>query len=324
MTESRIRELLSEAMTDAGRAVDLDLVANRVRARRRAKRAVAGACVLGLAVVGVVIATAPSSTPRSDRLVTDPTPTQAPTQQVTVGGLTFPVPAGWTEAKPLCWPTDRTVVVGYWMRSCPASPGGEPGVTAVRLAPDYGPQSYGGAQGTRFVWKGQPAWLAQDQTAGETTVRLTLPWLNATISAQSPDPAEARQLVETAEPHPQTDLAVPSSAASVHLESFTGHDGDGQDRSRTITNPADVRRLLTDLRSLTVTDSPGEACDETIFEQQSVTITVHAAPDVERTYRARFPCGQVDGGTGVAGLIKNSTLLNDVRRLVPNSGLATG
>lgn len=321
MTENRLRQLMAEAMADVGQPVRLDLIAEHSSARRRATRI--GATVAGLGVIGasVAILMATTSKPTTARLLTDSTPPPTAIEQVRVEGVSFPVPPGWAQAPPACFARDRTVVVGFWTGSCPGRFGGGPVASTVRLAPYFAPQNYGGAQGVRFDWKGQPAWLHQEHQGGATVFTLTLPWLNATISSQSADPTTARQLLDTAVPHPQSDLGVPATADSVLLQSFTGHDGDGQDRSRTITSPVEVNRLLTQLRSLPVTTSEAQACDETVFDQQSVTITIRARPAPDRTYRARFSCGQVEGGTGVAALISNGSLLDNIRRLVPNSGL---
>jgi hypothetical protein len=317
--EDRLSELLHQAAAPSALGVSFEEVTRRAR-RRRVVRAIASTSAVVAVVAGVAAVVVALPDASGQRLATGPPPTAraAAPQSVSFQGITFTLPRGWSVAKPSCGPlAEDTVVVGTWSGLCPYVPPRP--ATAVRLTSVYGP---GGAQswpGRRTVWQGQPAWVAGQTSEGVTTVTLTLPWLNAAVAAQSADPAKARALLDRVSARSSTGLQVPQRASSVFIQSLAGRDGDGQQRNATVTAPADVRRLLADLRALPPLTSPTRACDGSWWPSTAL-LTVHS-PQGVRTYAARFDsCGLVVAGTGSAAAVSQQ-LLSDVKRLVPNSGL---
>jgi hypothetical protein len=166
---------------------------------------------------------------------------------------------------------------------------------------------------------GQPAWTSERKDGATTIVTLALPWANALVTAQSPGARTAHALLQRVSVRVTASLDVASSATSVFIQSLAGHDGDGLQRNVRITAQSDVRRLLTELRSLPVVTASSEACGGS-WPTDTALVTVQTANGTH-TYAARFDaCGLVVGGTGVAAR-SSATLLADIRRLVPNSGL---
>jgi hypothetical protein len=244
--------------------------------------------------------------------------------RVTFEGVVFTLPTGWTLARPRCgWPANKTVVIDYQngpVPFCPAMSRPARLPTAVTLTTVYGPQYADGWAGRRMTWHGQPAWLAVQTNQGATTVTLTLPWLNATVVAESPSREHAWAMLGHLAVHLVPGLAVPSHVSSIFIQSLAGRDGDGLMRNATITRSADVRQLLADLRSLPPAASAQAACDGSWWPGTAL-LTVHPRRGPARTYAAQFgSCSQVIAGTGTA-TEDTPQLLADVRRLVPNSGL---
>jgi hypothetical protein len=232
-------------------------------------------------------------------------------------GITIALPTGWTVARPHCGPpANDTLVIGRWTGSCPAGPGHQV-TTGVSLTSLYGRQFALNWPGHRLIWRGQPAWLARQSEHGTTIETLTLPWLNAVVATQSGDAARARSLLGLATARPEPGLAVPARASSVFIQSLAGRDRDHRHRDADITNPREVRRLLSDLRNLPLVTSPARACNGSWWPNTAI-LSVHAV-DHTRTYVARFDrCGLVIAGTGSAGET-SQRLESDVKRVLPNS-----
>ena len=260
-----------------------------------------------------------------------PTPsnslTASPASQqivVRVNGLEYPVPSGWSRATLFCaGPQQHTVNVEATPggASCPVTQRPKPPPTAVTILEQYRPQSYGGSvRGSRLTWMGQPAWTASYRAEGATTVILSLPWLNATVEAQSTDADEAHRLAFGGRPEVPEQLVPSTTVTSVSVQPWP-HAGDGVANFRTLRLPEDVMTIVNDLRLLAVTTDPRKACDAVAFDHLSANITLISRGHASRTYQARFDCGLIIGGTGKAGLIGTSPLRRDLRRLVPNSGL---
>lgn len=242
-------------------------------------------------------------------------PPSAAAKQVGFQGVSFTLPSGWRQVRPGCGIEDKTVSTGVWTGSCPVNAGSR--ATAVSMTAVFGRQFALSWPGHRITWHGQPAWLARHRDAGMSGVRLTLPLLNASVLAQSPEPARARRLLDNLHVQGSGNFAVPADADGVFIQSLAGHDGDGLQRNRAVTDPADVRMLLSDLRALhPVTE---RACTGSWWPSTAL-LTFHGSAG-RRTYAARFDsCGQVFSGTG-ASATSSTRLLADVRRLVANSGL---
>ncbi|MCU1624863.1 MAG: hypothetical protein JWL79_3708, partial [Frankiales bacterium] len=205
--------------------------------------------------------------------------------------------------------------------SCPYIKRPIPPPTAVTVREQYQPQNFGGTvRGTRLVWMGQPAWTASYEVDGATTVILSLPWLNATVEAQSTDSDEAHQLAFGGRPLVQQHLVASTAITSVAVQPWA-HAGDGVAHYRILRRPQDVQTIVNDLRSLAVTTDPRRACNESGFDPMSANITLSSPGQPARTYQARFDCGLVIGGTGNAGIVGTSRLRHDLRRLVLDSGL---
>lgn len=234
-------------------------------------------------------------------------------------GISVSLPAGWSVGRPHCGPpANDTVVVGRWTGSCPAGPGDQV-TTGVSLTSLYGRQFALSWPGHRLTWQGQPAWLARHSQHGTITDTLTLPWLNAVVAAQSGNAGRARSLLDLVAARPEPGLAVPAHASSVIIESLAGRDGDHQHRGAKITNPKDIRRLLSDLRDLPLVTSPARACNGSWWPSTAI-LSVHTAGHT-RAYAARFDsCGLVIAGTGSAGETSQQ-LESEVTKLVPNSAL---
>jgi hypothetical protein len=242
-----------------------------------------------------------------------------PARSVAFEGITFGLPAGWTVTPGHCGPpANHTVVLGVSAASCP---GGRhtPPTTAAQLTTIYGPQFALSWPGHRTTWHGQPAWFDQQTSNGLTTDTLSLPWSNAVVTAQSGDPVAARKLLEHVSVSTPRGLQVAHYATSVFIQSLAGHDGDGLQRNATVTDPTDVQQLLADLRALTPVPSPRRACDGSWLPRTAL-LTVQSGGKA-RTYAARFDsCDLVIAGTNSAARA-NNRLLDDIKRLVPNSGL---
>lgn len=316
--EYRLSTLLRTAAPDTA-GVSFDEVVRRVRRRRRVLAAGSATAVVTV-VAGLTVGVAGLRGDRPERLATGPTPASSVAPRaVTFEGITFELPDGWTVAQPSCGPpADHTVVIGTWTGSCPGGSAGAAPTTGVTLTALYGRQFALGWLGRRTTWHEQPAWLAQQTSGGVAMVTLSLPWANGFVTAQSGDAAAARDLLDRVSVRVADGPTVPADATSVFVQSLAGHDGDGQQRNATVTDAADLQRLLADLRALTPVTSPAQACDGSW--PRTALLTVHSDGQ-ERTYAARFDaCGLVVAGTGSAARTSGQ-LLSDVRRLVRNSGL---
>jgi hypothetical protein len=256
--------------------------------------------------------------------VSEPPNTASQQAVVRVNGLEYPVPSGWSRATLFCaGPQQHTVNVeaNRGGASCPFMARPKPPPTAVTILEQYRPQSYGGTvRGSRLTWMGQPAWTASYRAEGATTVILSLPWLNATVEAQSIDAGEAHRLAFGGRPDVQEQLVPSTPVTAVSVQPWP-HAGDGVANFRTLRQPEDVMTIVNDLRLLAVTTDPRKACDAGTFDHMSANITLLSGGHASRIYQARFDCGLIIGGTGRAGLIGTSPLRRDLRRLVPNSGL---
>jgi hypothetical protein len=324
--EDRLTELLHRAAAVQLDGVSVDEVARRARRRRRAAAA-ASATVISALAVGAVIAGAVFTGQRGTQPAATHNPkplTESGHQTVVFHGIIFTPPNRWTTARPGCgWPANDTVVIDDHtgpVLYCPFPHVPTPLPTSVTLSTLYGPRYAMSWPGQRTEWHGQPAWLAVQTRQGATTVTLSLPWLNAAVAAESPDPTRARALLDLVSVRPGSGLEVPQDASSVFIQSLAGRDGNGQQRDATVTAAPDVQQLLADLRSLKPVESPRSACDGSWWPSTAL-LTVHDTDGSIRTYAARFgTCSQVIAGTGAAAIASNQ-LLTDVKRLVPNSGL---
>jgi hypothetical protein len=322
--EDRLTELLHQAADVQLDGISVDEVARRARRRRRAAASATAfsALAAGAVLAGTVLTGHGGTQPAAAR---HPRPlTDSRRQTVVFRGIAFTLPTGWSTARRGCgWPANNTVVIDDQTGPspiCPAPHLPTPRPTSVMLVTIYGPRYADGWAGQRTEWHRQPAWLAMQTKQGVTTVTLSLPWLNAAVTAESPDPTRARALLNQVSVRPGAGLEVPHDASSVFIQSLAGRDGDGQQRSATVTAAVDVRHLLTDLRSLKPVGSPRSACDGSWWPNTAL-LTVHGSDGSVRTYAAQFgTCGQVVAGTGTAATA-SSQLLTDVKRLVPNSGL---
>jgi len=328
--EERLREVLHDAVPRDNLGVTFDEVAGRVRRRRRAfARAVSIATVALIASAIVVSTQLGHSTTkrRSSAPSPRPTPSGFPldsSRPVAYRGIVFTLPPGWLTAQPLCGvPPTHTLVISHESASnlyCPyeSTPKSQP--TFVELSTLYGRRFALSWPGHRTAVEGQPAWQTTNRHHGLTQTTLTLPWLDVAITTASPDPARAAALLKRVSIQPLAGLAVPSSTASIFVQSLDGTEGDGVQRSARITNPSDVDRLLSDLRSLPPLAAGQPACNRSWYPH-TVLLTMRAATGPARTYAARFDsCTQVVAGTGHAARVSDQ-LLSDIKRLVPNSGL---
>lgn len=327
---TRAEEQLAELLRRATAEVDGVRFEDVARRARRHRRVAAGASAIAVAALtaGAVTAGAALAGHGQDRPATSRNhhvPSLSRHRRVAFEGVLFTLPSGWkTTTRPGCgWPASNTVVINYRtgpVLYCPApfKPASLP--TSVTLTTIYGPQYADGWAGQRTTWHGQPAWLAVQTQQGVTTITLTLPWLNAAVTAESPRPARARALLRQVSARPGSGLEVPRDASSVFIQSLAGRDGDGQQRNATITGASDVHRVLADLRSLRPVLAPQAACDGSWWPDTAL-LTVRASDGPARTYAAQFgSCGQVIAGTGAAATA-GGHLLADIKRLVPNSGL---
>jgi len=323
--DERLSALLHSAAPEPPASVAPATVMDRGR-RRRAKRrisafAAATTVLLGL---GLGLGLSLSGGGNGAQRITPAQPPPARPQQIAFQGVTFALPSSWHFTRPVCGlPQNHTLAIGTWTSLCSYVPPPKVPPVAVRLVGLYGPRSAGGTgnNAAPIDWHGQPAWITTGTDQNSRTATLDLPWLNVMVVAYAPDAATARALLDRVEVHPQRDLALPPDATSVFVQSFAGHDGDGQNRSITLTRRADVHTLLADLRVLPLITDPAKAC-ATPFSPDTVALTVHGTDGTERTYLARFgDCDQLTGGTGVAAAT-TATLRADIRRLLPNSGLA--
>ena len=322
--EDRLTELLHRAAAGQVDGVSFDEVACRARGRRAV--AAASAVTAAALVAGAMIAGAALTSHGQDRLAVTRNrqqPAGSPHHRVVFHGIVFTLPNRWVTARPGCgWPANGTVVIDNHtgpLPRCPYIPPPTPRPTSVTLSTIYGARYALAWAGQRIKWHGQPAWLAVQAKQGATTVTLTLPWLNAAVAAESPDPARARALLSHVLVRPGSGLDVPRDASSVFIQSLAGRDGNGSQRDATVTTASDVHQLLTDLRSLNPINSPRRACDGSWWPDTAL-LTVHRSNGPPRTYAARFDtCGEVIAGTGAAAAASDR-LLADVKRLVPNSG----
>lgn len=323
--EQRLSDLLHQAAPNPA-GVSFADVQRRVR-RRRERLLAAATSAAAVLLAGAVLTASALRHGDGREAVTGPSPTPGtvpPHRTVAFQGIDFVLPNGWSLVPLRCGPpSDQTVVVDDHTAGamCPYVSPPTPWPTSVTLSTVYGPQYALGWPGRRSQWQGQPAWLAEESAPAVTTVTLTLPWLNAVVTARSQDAAEARALLDQVSVHPVAGWEPPEQASSVFIQSLAGRDGDGQGRrNATITAATDVQGLLADLRSLSPVNSPEAACDGSWWPRTAL-LTVRATNGSTRTYAARFDrCGQVVAGTGGAA-VASAQLLADIRRLVPNSGL---
>ena len=325
--EDRLRHLLHQAAPEPTTTIDYETIGRKVRGRRRAKMLTSAVAIAAVAVLLPVGLTASQGGGRQTVTATPaPDPTTAP-RSVTYQGVSIAPPAGWTTEQASCTqPAHRTVVIGTWIGGCPQEPvtGVPAAALSVRalygpLSTSTGPQFALGWQGKRITWDGEPAWLLESTQQDVATAVLALPWANALVTARASESASARELLDRVSVRIGDGLAVPATASSVTIESLAGPVSDGQQRRATVTNAADVARLLNDLRSLAPLRSAQQACDGSSLLDTAV-LTV-SWPGGQRAYAARFgQCAQVIAGTGNAAHT-NANLLDDIRRLVPNSGL---
>jgi hypothetical protein len=325
--EEQLSELLHQATAQVTGGVHFEDVARRARRHRRfaagAAAVAVGALTAGAVTAGTALAGRGQDRPAAARHHHAPSVSRH--RRLAFEGAVFTLPSGWTTTTwPGCgWPASNTVVINYQtgpVLYCPAPhpPASLP--TSVTLTTIYGPQYAESWTGQRTTWHGQPAWLAVQTQHGVTTVRLTLPWLNAAVTAESPYPARARALLRQVSARPRSGLEVPGDASSVFIQSLAGRDGDRQQRNATITGAAEVHRVLADLRTLRPVRAPQMACDGSWWPDTAL-LTVRTGYGPARTYAAQFgSCGQVIAGTGAAATVAGH-LLADLRRLVPNSGL---
>lgn len=343
--EDKLRELLHEA-APFNDGVAFAEVADGVRRRRR-RAATFSSAATALAVVAVVLAVTlvpgrsapgvgattppPTPTPLNSTLLLRPQPGKAPSA-VRFNGIVYRFPdSSWHLAEPTCGtPANHTVTIGVWQGSCPgrAQPVRSP--IAVRLTPLYGPQFALNWPGKRTVWNnwgpdlvahwpGEPAWLGTQHADGTSTATLALPWLNAYVEAQAPTMQQARALLNRVEIAGSRWL-IPADASSIFVQSLAGHDGDHQQRNATVQRPRDIKALLDDLRALTTTVDPTRACDGQWWPTTAL-LTVRTSSGSQQTFAARFgTCRTVTAGTGAAAATSQQ-LLDDIKRLVPNSGL---
>jgi hypothetical protein len=322
-TEQRLQELLRQAVPDLS-SVPLSAVAARVHHRR--VRSMAGSTVAVVAVAAIALLvrsgghdhTVPAVHERPLAVPTAPTD-----QQVPFSGVTFALPEGWFPGHRGCGsPPEHELVVEDRSLDglCPYVPSPDTATTSVGLSTLYGRQYTLGWSGQPIQWKGQPAWIDEQPVRGGTSWTLALPLLNTFVVAQSRDASVARALLDRVSWTEGDDLGAPSSAVSVQVQSFAGHDGDGVNRSTTVTAAADVRELLHDLRALPVLPKGTGACGPDLSPQMAV-LTVHRADGAERSFLARFAsCHQVISGTGRIAAT-DEFLLQDIRRVLPASGL---
>lgn len=335
-TEDRLRELLHDHTPEPARDVRFDAVAARVR-RRRALRAGSAATAAVLVLAGTAVLTfAHRHVPVAGPAVTaTPTPSTSRidgsgSRDVEFQGISVRVPAGWRVAGlPVCgFAPDRTVAVESGTRLVAACPMMLPPKVAPRtlsLNTLYGWQHTLGWDGTRTTWRGQPAFLSTSSNRGIAQAQLTLPWLNASVTATAATTAQARQLLDAVSVRVAGGMEVPARADAVEVQWFPlVNTKDGTYRSH-VTRPQDVAALLADLRSgdsVTGADAP---CPANV-DADSAVLTVRDGENF-RTFAATFGgCGQVVGGTGRASTVGPSLRADVVRlaRLVPPMQPAAG
>jgi hypothetical protein len=321
-TEERLRDLLQEVARDPV-DVSFEAVAARVRRRRRVAltAGLTAVVVLG-AGVAVSVAALRGGDGQPQGIITSPQPTTSgPAHRSAVfHGIAYLMPAGWSVTKAHCGFPDHAVAEGVWTGSCPGGEFGVPTPTGVTLTAVIDPRGAISWPGTRTLWQGQPAWLSHHTTHGVAAATLTLPWLNAVVTAYAPNAGRARALLDRVSVHPAAGLSVPPAASSVFIQSLAGRDGDGQNRSTTVTSTTDVHELLADLQSLNPNVPAVSACNGSWWPDTAL-LTVRGADGATRTYAARFGgCEQVVAGTGNAA-VTSTKLLVDIRHLLPNSGL---
>jgi hypothetical protein len=323
--EDRLRELLHEAAPAAVEGVRFDAVDTAARRRGRIARvgALSGvvAVIAGGALAGALLA---NHGPTDRTAATGPSPTTPSTRPAPQGrmvsfqGVTIVLPPGWRYAHVACGAPDRTVVVNDPTAMCPYPVTGRHS-RAIVLTSLYGRDFARGWSGTRTRWQGQPAWLAERRSDGESYATLTLPWLNAAVAAQAPSAVAARRLLDQVGTVDLGRLAVPALAKSVRVTSL-GAGGGQRSPVTEVTAPEDVRQLLADLRALPLVRDPGSACDAQ-WGARTVLLTVPADSGGDRAYAARLDgCGLVVGGTGVAGRV-SAALRADLARILPGAAL---
>jgi hypothetical protein len=320
--EERLRDLLRDAVPEPVKDVRYEDVEALARRRRRAR--VASATVLALVVAGSAAWALGSARDHRAEVAITPTPTPTataapPAGTIAFNGIWLRVPKGWTVGSvPLCgFSPDRTVAVSTGAQlavPCPMQP--PPKVAPRTLLVDdlYGWDRALGWDGTRTTWHGQPAWISTQLYETVTEVQLTLPWLNAAVTATAPDRAAALRLLDSVVPHPDAaDLGVPDRADAVEVTSFPAVNASGTLFRTHVTRAADVAVLLADLRSGAPVVGGAAACaPNTSYD--SAVLTVRSAESF-RTFDAVFGgCQQVAGGTGHAAHV-GPQLRQDVVRL---------
>lgn len=320
-TEQRLHDLFHQAVPDVP-SVPLSAMAARVRHRRILS--MAGSALAVVAVVAVALLLNPGGHGRAVPAGQPSTRAVLAEEQVSFGGVSFALPEGWSTGHRTCASPPEHVLMledlSLAPRSCPFVTPPAVATTSAGLTTLYGRQYTLGWPGQPIRWKGQPAWITEQPIQGGTSWTLALPLLNTLLTAQAPDSKVAQALLERVSSTEANDLDVPTSAASIQVQSFAGRDGDGVSRSTTVTAAADVRQLLHDLSTLRVLPTVTPACGPDLSPQMAV-LTVRGTDGAERSFLARFvSCHQVIAGTGRIAAT-DELLLQDIRRLLPTSGL---
>ncbi len=299
---------------------------SRRRRRKLASLLAVGGLAVALATAGLVSYRPDANGSGDEQQVTaeplastEQTP-QIPPRAVAVEGVDYLVPTGWKTGQYACSRVDHTVyvVVPTSIHPCPMIPASSTRNTVLITPMNWERAATFGA-GKRTVWQGQPAFLSEVAGSdGGTEVTLTLPWLNVSVIARSPDPATARGLLDNIRVRTGSGLDLPKTPTSVTLQSLAGHDVDGVTRAVTLRRTEDIQALLDVLRSQSPVEPSAIACSNDAGPQMAV-ITVNG--ETVRTFLARFDgCDQLVGNTGHA-FKTDLHLLQTLRRLIPKSGL---
>lgn len=313
--EDWVAEVLRRVVPDQVEPVSFDEVARLARYERHTVPIRAGIAMLLLASIVVVLFALPgwrrSAPPAIGR----------PASHLTFQGVTLGVPAGWRQVRYGCGvpPGNHTVEIGLSHSYSPCNgvertpPARTP--TSMVLTRVYGPTWAERWHGRPVTWHGQPAWLAVRSSPGVAELILTLPLLGVSVDARSPDMAVTRALLRLVSPQLVPGLAVPRRASSVFIEAIAGRSA----RHASVTAPAQVRRILADLRALRPA-AFRRSCSLR-WGLDTALLTLYQPGGLTRTFAAQLGrCGTVITGTGSAVAV-SGRLLTDIRRLVPGSGL---
>lgn len=254
MTDTDLRALLDDAAGEPPVRVDGRSV--RALATEPTRRPswllplAAAAAVAALALVVPQLVSRPS----------DGGPAGLPDGALRLNGVAVVLPEGWTTGTSVCGQQrPRTVAIqpGLAFADCPLLPAHYSGPW-LRIQPVHLDQVAYTWTGNRTEWKGQQAFRAVRPGEDGVLVTLTVPALNAQVSAAAPDEDQADALLDDVIAAPQ-EAVDPDDWTTVHLLALQDSEGDPRPRTAATLTGERASQLLSAVAAAPRSDA--EVCE---------------------------------------------------------------